>query len=270
MKKIRFILIGAVVIVIIAASVFILSRLKTSIANGQKTIAEESLIKEAGTQAAQGKLSAARDLYQRAIRDYPQGKSVSDAQKATWDLNIKLLFSQTQAPDSKIYQVEPGDTLGKIAKKFNTTVELLMRSNNLKSDLIRPGMRLKVCTAKFSILVDKSQNTLTLKANDDIFKIYTVATGLDNSTPIGTFTIVTKEVNPTWYKSGAIVPPGSPKNILGTRWMGISLPGYGIHGTTEPESIGKQVTAGCVRMLNNEVEELYTIVPSGTEVTIVD
>jgi lipoprotein-anchoring transpeptidase ErfK/SrfK len=52
--------------------------------------------------------------------------------------------------------------------------------------------------------------------------------------------------------------------------MGIDVPSYGIHGTTEPQSLGKQVTQGCVRMANPEVEELYTIVPLGTEVTIVD
>ena len=79
-----------------------------------------------------------------------------------------------------------------------------------------------------------------------------------------------KIINPTWYKAGAVVPPGSSKNILGTRWLGLSLQGYGIHGTTDPDSIGKQATAGCVRMLNNDVEELYIIVPAGTEVTVVD
>ena len=48
------------------------------------------------------------------------------------------------------------------------------------------------------------------------------------------------------------------------------FPGYGIHGTVEPESIGKQVTAGCVRMRNEEVEQLYMLIPTGTQVKIVD
>jgi lipoprotein-anchoring transpeptidase ErfK/SrfK len=52
--------------------------------------------------------------------------------------------------------------------------------------------------------------------------------------------------------------------------MGFNLAGYGIHGTTEPETIGKQATQGCIRMVNSDVEELYAIVPEGTEVTIVD
>ena len=66
------------------------------------------------------------------------------------------------------------------------------------------------------------------------------------------------------------MPPESPENVLGTRWMGFDIPGYGIHGTVEPKAIGQQVTAGCVRMLNEQVEELYSILPVGTEVVIVD
>ena len=119
--------------------------------------------------------------------------------------------------------------------------------------------------------MDKSQNILTLKCNDEIIKTYNVATGTNNSTPVGTFKIGNKLVNPVWYKEGAVVPAGSPENILGTRWLGFDdLPSYGIHGTTEPQSIGKQSTAGCVRMINAEVEELYSLLPIGTEVTVVD
>lgn len=270
MKRLRFVVVGALIVVFIVAISIILVNIKKKAAQDMKTASEEALIKDAQAQEAQGKLLKAKEIYQAAIKDYPQGKFALENQKATWDLNVKLLFSSISTPDSKIYDVQPQDTLGKIAKKFNTTIELIMKANNLKSDLIRPGMKLKVSTAKFSILVDKSQNILILKSNDEIFKIYQVSTGLDNSTPIGTFKITVKLMDPTWYKAGAIVLPGSSKNILGTRWMGLSLQGYGIHGTTEPESIGKQVTAGCVRMRNNEVEELYTVVPIGTDVTVVD
>ncbi|MCU0666368.1 MAG: L,D-transpeptidase [Candidatus Omnitrophica bacterium] len=105
---------------------------------------------------------------------------------------------------------------------------------------------------------------------NEVVKTYTVSTGANNCTPVGTFKIVNKIVDPTWYKAGAVVASGAPENILGTRWMGLDLKSYGIHGTTEPKNLGKQVTAGCVRMANPEVEELYTIVPVGTEVTIVD
>ncbi|KPK42242.1 MAG: hypothetical protein AMJ78_03210 [Omnitrophica WOR_2 bacterium SM23_29] len=129
---------------------------------------------------------------------------------------------------------------------------------------------MKVVTKKFGIVIDKSQNVLFLKQDEEVLKAYMVSSGENNSTPTGTFKIVTKLVNPVWYSAGAVVPPDSPENILGSRWLGISKSGYGIHGTTDPSTIGKQVTAGCIRMLNSDIEELYTILPEGTEVIIVD
>lgn len=210
-------------------------------------------------------------IYQKLMSDFSNHKEVGLWQKNLDELNLKIIFSPLAAPGaSQEYEVQPLDTLTKIARQFNTTVELLKKSNNLSSDRITPGHKLKIWTGKFSVLVDKSQNILIVKSDEEIIKTYTVATGANNGTPAGTFKIVNKLLNPTWFKAGAVVPPESPENILGTRWLGFDLAGYGIHGTTDPASIGKQTTAGCVRMLNPEVEQLYTLLPIGTEVTIVD
>ncbi len=118
--------------------------------------------------------------------------------------------------------------------------------------------------------MDKSQNILILKDNNEVVRVYSVSTGANNSTPVGKFKITSKLVDPVWFNRGAVVPPESPENVLGSRWLGFDLPGYGIHGTVEPETIGKQVTAGCVRMRNEDVEELYSLVTIGSEVEIVD
>lgn len=212
-----------------------------------------------------------KSIYQKLIGDFPNHKDVGLWQKNLDELNLKIIFSPLAVPGaSREYEVQPLDTLTKIAKQFNTTVELLKKSNNLSSDIITPGRKLKVWRGRFSVLVDKSQNILILKSDEEIIKTYTVATGINNSTPQGTFKIVNKLLNPAWFKTGAVVPPESPENILGTRWLGFDLAGYGIHGTTDPASIGKQATAGCVRMLNPEVEELYALLPIGTEVVVVD
>ena len=145
-----------------------------------------------------------------------------------------------------------------------------MKSNNISDSLIIPGRKIKVWTAPFNILVDKSQNILWLKSGEEIFKTYVVSTGKNNCSPVGTFKIVNKLPNPTWFKAGAVVPSSSPENVLGTRWMGFDLAGYGIHGTTQPQELGKQVTEGCVRLSNQDVEELYTIIPMGTATTIIE
>lgn len=188
-----------------------------------------------------------------------------------YQLNVQLIFSQTSTPDSIQYIVQQGDTLQKIAKKHKTTIELLKKSNSIESDRIYSGMKLKVSTANYTILVDKSENLLKLFSGDELLKAYPVATGEGTKTPAGTFTIETKLENPTWFSpAGIAIPPGSPENLLGTRWMGFSIPSYGIHGTTDPGSIGTHVTHGCVRMHNEDVEELYSIVPLKTQVTIVE
>ncbi len=220
--------------------------------------------------AGNNKLVEAKEVYKKLIQNFSSHPEVAGLEQELWDINMKIMFSPLLSDDSVIYEVKKGDSLHLIAKNFNTTVGFLKRSNNLNSDLIRIGQRLKVVTSKPSMIVDKSLNVLTLKMDDEIVKVYPCSTGEFNSTPTGDFKIINKLPNPTWYKAGAIVPPGSEENILGSRWMGFELSGYGIHGTTIPDSIGQQVTAGCVRLYNEDVEELYDVVPTGTKVTIIE
>lgn len=175
---------------------------------------------------------------------------------------------------SKEHAVEPGDSLAKIARQYGTTVDLLKQLNHLQGDLIRVGEKLKVPPGKFDVVVTKADNKLQLRLDGKQVKTYAVSTGKDDSTPTGDFTIVTRLTNPVWYKTGAVIPPGSADNILGTRWLGISSKehpkGFGIHGTVEPDKIGQAVTAGCVRMRNEDVEEIYALLPEGTAVKIVE
>ena len=209
-------------------------------------------------------------MYRMLLERFPDSPLLNQAQVKLGNLNVALLFSPIVTDRDDVHQVKSGDTLGRIASTNHTTVEVIRRANGLKGDVIRAEQRLKVPKGTFSIVVDKSQNQLLLTENNEFVKLYDVSTGKDNSTPVGTFKITNRIPNPTWYGQGAVVPPDSPENVLGTRWLGISQKGYGIHGTVEPDAIGKQVTAGCVRMTNADVEELFDIVPVGTEVTIVD
>lgn len=183
---------------------------------------------------------------------------------------FRSLMSQEPDNTSTLYEVKKGDSLSTIAKAHGTTVELIRKINALSSDRLSIGQKLKIPNVVFSVVVDKSQNSLILKGGEEVLKTYVVSTGSDNSTPAGVFKVTDKLVNPTWYKSGAVVPFGSPENVLGSRWIGLTKKGYGIHGTTEPDRLGQQITAGCIRMRNEEVEELFGFVTPHTEVTIVD
>lgn len=233
-------------------------------------VADDALLKLGDVYEQQQQLTEARAMYRMLLERFPESPLVNKTQAALGKVNVALLFSPVVTDSDAVHEVRPGDTLGKIASARGTTVDFIKKANSLKSDVIRPGQKLKMPRGQFSIVVDKSQNQLLLTESNQFIKTYTVATGKENSTPVGTFKIVTKIPNPVWYTQGAVVPPDSPENILGTRWLGISAKGYGIHGTTEPDAIGQQVTAGCVRMTNADVEELFDIVPVGTEVTIVD
>lgn len=205
------------------------------------------------------------------VAETPAKKGISSALNSVkMQRRWKALFSKEMAPDSTAYTVKSGDSLYVIAKKNHTTVDFIKKINDLKSDNIYPKMKLKIHTAPFLIRIDKSKNILVLYSNDEAVKKYSVTTGKKNCTPVGEFKITDKLVHPTWFKTGAILPPGSPENALGTRWMGFDKPAYGIHGTIEPTSIGTQASEGCIRMLNEDVEELYSIVPVGTKVIVED
>ncbi len=128
------------------------------------------------------------------------------------------------------------------------------------------------------ILINRSTNRLTLFHSDnEVWRIFPVATGQAvYPTPSGRFQIVVKQMNPWWYpptydawaQGLSPVPPG-PDNPLGTRWMGLSAPGVGIHGTDAPSSIGWNASHGCIRMQVVDSEWLYDHVRVGTTVFIV-
>lgn len=231
---------------------------------------DEALLALGSVHEGQQQLVEARGVYRLLLERFPSSSLVEEAQGRLGAVHVALLFSPAVTDMDAAYEVKGGDSLGKIATAHRTTVEVLKRANGLTGDLIHPRQKLKVPKGVFRLVVDKSQNQLLMTQDNQFFKSYPVATGENNSTPTGTFKIVNKVPHPVWYRQGAVVPPNSPENILGTRWLGLNKSGYGIHGSVDPATIGQQVTAGCVRMTNADVEELFTIVPTGTEVTIVD
>jgi len=127
------------------------------------------------------------------------------------------------------------------------------------------------------IVINRSTNKLTLyDAHLKVRRIFGVATGQPAyPTPSGKFSIVNKAMNPWWTPPSSSwarglkpVPPG-PGNPLGTRWMGLSSPGVGIHGTNAPWSIGTNASHSCIRMLIPQVEWLYQHASVGSTVFIV-
>jgi lipoprotein-anchoring transpeptidase ErfK/SrfK len=118
------------------------------------------------------------------------------------------------------------------------------------------------------IIVSIPDRKLALVEDGDVVKIYDVAVGATHSpSPTGEFTIVNRLENPTYYRPGVVIEPGA-SNPLGTRWMGLSQKGFGIHGTNQPKSIGRAASHGCIRMAQKDLEELFTLVHVGDTVSI--
>ncbi len=216
----------------------------------------------------EGKLADARTLLQPLVDGTDAPDKVLDL---LGEIDTKIIFTASPVPEKVDYTINAGDSLGKLAQKFSTTVELIKKSNNLTRDIIRVGDRLRVYQGHFAVTVNKATNELRLTDNGKFFKRYRVGTGEYSKTPVGEFKVTTRIANPPWWRAdGKTIPYGDPANILGTHWLGIDVPGYGIHGTWDTNSIGKQATAGCIRLLNDDVAELYTILPVGTAVVIHD
>jgi lipoprotein-anchoring transpeptidase ErfK/SrfK len=128
--------------------------------------------------------------------------------------------------------------------------------------------------AEARLEVSLSRRRVTLYRENTEIKSYPVAIGSpEYSTPTGVFHIIQMVRNPAWRNplTGSIIPPAHPANPLGRYWIGFSTEGpiwFGFHGTNAPESIGKAVSHGCLRMYNQDVEELFSIVQLGTVIII--
>ncbi|MDD5772616.1 MAG: L,D-transpeptidase family protein [bacterium] len=219
----------------------------------------------------QKKWDDAANYFNRVINTFPDKNSAKNAEKSLDEINFYLFLHPDSSKGIK-YTIRRGDNLQNIAKKYNMPPGLIAKVNGVQDvrnlsvdqDIIIPKVKLK-------IKVDLSDRALILFNNDKRVKKYLIAIGADNSrTPTGKFVITEKMVNPRWDFGGKVYQPLAPDNRLGTRWMAISARGYGIHGTNDPAVIGQNITNGCVRLYNQDVEELFDIVPEGTEVEIAE
>ncbi len=113
------------------------------------------------------------------------------------------------------------------------------------------------------IVVSIPDCKLALVENGRVVKIYRVAVGAQVSpSPSGEFKITLRLVEPAYYAPGVVIPPGKD-NPLGTRWLGLSQKGYGIHGTNQPGSVGRRASHSCIRMRNRDMEELFELARPG-------
>jgi hypothetical protein len=239
-----------------------------------------------------GKLLDARKILNDALQSNQLSPADSQSARAMMaKINQTVVFSPQHFPDDQwggVYTVRPGDRLGKIAVAYSTTWQLLSRINNLDPRSLRAGATIKIVRGPFFAVVNKKAYTMDLYLGalpGDRASMYvkTVQVGLgrDDSTPTGTWAIANgaKLRHPTYYppEGGAPIEADDPKNPLGGYWIALTgasgaavgKTSYGIHGTIDPDSIGKQASMGCIRLGADDIALVFDLMVEGKSVVVV-
>lgn len=195
------------------------------------------------------------------------------------------------AGSEREYTVVPGDNLWAITGRFTMSRALAEALNPLPDpDRLTPGMRLLISDRHIvprrhpnDIVIDLADRTLFWFERGGLKARFPVAVGrMGWSTPPGRYRIAGRREDPVWRVPASIqqemrvrgdevvtmVPPG-PDNPLGRYWIQLSAPGYGLHGTNAPASVGKYATHGCLRLLPEDIERLYRETRDGTPVEVI-
>lgn len=185
----------------------------------------------------------------------------------------------------KIHIVKAGENIISIAERYNMAAEHIMWANgkkNLKASagesLVIPGRRIipkiKNAPPEYVVINIPEYMTYLFKNQAEILYFPIAAGHPSTPTPVAETNITNKIKDPVWLPpewaegDGSPVPPG-PSNPLGDRWIGLNLPGYGIHSTTSPDSIGLSVSHGCLRMRPKNAETFFEEVEVGMSVSII-
>ncbi len=217
----------------------------------------------------EGKLTEARAALTSFIQKYPSGRHVGAAQDLLGQVNVRILLSDYPSPEKVEYTVRSGDVLARIAGKFKSTPELIMRTNNLSGTMLRIGQKLLISHPKFSILLQRTAKYLYLLDGEHFFKRYRILhEKLPGNPPAK---INTRVVEIMAWKDGKRVGLASPQFLNSTRWVRLGTPGFVIY--SEPDDahpiLDVPPPGEGLGMAASDVEELSSLVNTKTAVTIV-
>lgn len=245
-------------------------------ASSRKPTEFESRVEAALGQYRSGRRIEARTTLNEMLLHADSVEQRTELRRHLERIADEMIWSrETTAGDPLVdlYVVKPGDKLGLIAKPYDIPFELILQVNGLSDPTkIRANQKLKILRGPFNARVYKSDFRLDLYLQDTFVKSFRVGLGGDNPTPVGEWIVGSRMRNPTYFPSASardkrVIPPNDPANPLGGFWVGlqgtggdaVGQAGFGIHGTNEPESIGRAASLGCVRMLNDEIEIVFRV-----------
>ncbi len=187
------------------------------------------------------------------------------------DLNMKRLKSPEPAPGDEVYTIQRGDTLWVMAKKLKVPQDLLIGINDLSPKSLTVGQQIRIPRLSISLVVDKPARTVTILNNNEFLKKYKIAINQnDKVLPAGNYSVVKKEDKGIAYadpETNETIKAGAPGNPYGDKYIEMRR-GTGIHGTNDPEKIGKLVSTGAILMSNQDIDEVYALVQIKTPVVV--
>lgn len=178
------------------------------------------------------------------------------------------IFDSPERQFGEPHIVEYGETLESIGRQYEVPWQYLAKLNRVTPAKLQAGRELKVVRGPFGAVVDLSAFTLTVHAHGWYIRDYRIGIGKDGKTPTGRFTVQEKLENPVWYDpDGGTVDADDPENPLGEYWIGLGNH-IGIHGTIDPDSIGKAASRGCIHLGDDDIRDVFSLLGSGSEVTV--
>jgi len=218
----------------------------------------------------ENKLAEARDALTQFLQKYPGGLHIEEAKDLLGDVNNEILLTNYRSPEKQEYIVRSGDVLARIANKMKTTPELIMRTNNLPTTMLRVGERLLISHPDFSLFIQCKAQTVVLLDHGQFFKRYHVKTvRIAAKQPSR---INTKVAEVLAFKDGKRVGFGTKEYVSSTRWIRLNHPGFFIYSEPAPGSrdeSGQPPPPG-LGLTATDVSELSSLVSTKTPVTITD
>jgi lipoprotein-anchoring transpeptidase ErfK/SrfK len=258
----------------------------------EPSVTADSLISRAQTMMDAGRLLEARAILNDSLQSGALPESqVSGVKELISQINQTVVFSRRHFGDDAyggVYVVQPGDSLAKIALAHDCTWELLSRINGVDPRHLRSGATIKIVEGPFFAVVTKHNFTMDIylgglpgERSSMLVTSYMVGLGRDDSTPVGTWMVEPhrKLKHPTYYspRGEGVIAADDPKNPLGGYWIGLTGTegqavgklSYGIHGTIDPDSIGKQSSMGCIRLKPDDIAMVFDMMVEGKSMVVV-
>ncbi len=242
-------------------------------------------IEKARELRAGGKLADAQELLRQQLRSYGRRPEAKAARELLGEINTEMFFSTAQPFGKTEYVVKRGDSLWRIARQLDSTPAVIMRTNNMTSDLIKPGDHLLVPDAEFTVTLDLPNERAVVHTGDGFFKQYPIV-AINLPRPIKA-PITTRIKGSSFWKDGEMLArPSKSERAVGTSWLHLANGGYVLYGVSEEEGVSESaveisdaeekaspddpnVPPRGIALLKDDLEELQLLIDRGTPITII-